>query len=75
MLFLKKMIKTIEKIAKESYKTMGKMIMTSIFLEEVTRDGNTVVENEELMRQACENNEKAVLIVRFTSGDLKLEAE
>ena len=60
MLFLKKNDKDIEKIAKESYKTMGKMIMTSIFLEEITRDGNTVVENEELMRQACENNEKAV---------------
>jgi len=47
---------------------MGKMIMTSIFLEEITRDGNTVVENEELMRQACENNEKAVLIVSLHLG-------
>lgn len=66
--FPEKNDKDIEKIAKESYKTMGKMIMTSIFLEEVTRDGNTVVENEELMRQACENNEKAVLIVSLHLG-------
>ena len=57
--------KEVVKIAKESYKTMGKMIMTSIFLEEITKDGNTVVENEELMKKACENNEKAVLIVKF----------
>ena len=66
--FPEKNDKDIEKIAKESYKTMGKMIMTSIFLEEITRDGNTVVENEELMRQACENNEKAVLIVSLHLG-------
>ena len=43
--------KEVVKIAKESYKTMGKMIMTSIFLKEITKDGNTVVENEELMRK------------------------
>ena len=66
--FPEKNDKDIEKIAKESYKTMGKMIMTSIFLEEVTRDGNTIVENEELMRQACKNNEKAVLIVSLHLG-------
>ena len=66
--FPEKNEKDVESIAKESYKTMGKMIMTSIFLEEVTRDGNTVVENEELMRQACENNEKAVLIVSLHLG-------
>ena len=60
--------KEIVKIAKESYKTMGKMIMTSIFLKEITKDGNTVVENEELMRKACENNEKAVLIVSLHLG-------
>ena len=56
------------RIAKESYKTMGKMIMTSIFLEEITQNGNTVVENEKLMRQACENNEKAVLVVSLHLG-------
>ena len=60
--------KEVQKIAKESYKTMGKMIMTSIFLEEITQNGNTVVENEELMRKACENNEKAVLIVSLHLG-------
>ena len=60
--------KEVVKIAKESYKTMGKMIMTSIFLKEITKDGNTVVENEELMRKACENNEKAVLIVSLHLG-------
>ena len=60
--------KEVVKIAKESYKTMGKMIMTSIFLEEITKDGNTVVENEELMKKACENNEKAVLIVSLHLG-------
>ena len=60
--------KEVQKIAKESYKTMGKMIMTSIFLEEITQNGNTVVENDELMRKACENNEKAVLIVSLHLG-------
>ena len=60
--------KEIERIAKESYKTMGKMIMTSIFLEEITQNGNTIVENEELMRKACKNNEKAVLIVSLHLG-------
>ena len=66
--FPEKNEKEVERIAKESYKTMGKMIMTSIFLEEITKDGNTIVENEELMRQACENNEKAVLIVSLHLG-------
>ena len=66
--FPEKNKKEVERIAKESYKTMGKMIMTSIFLEEITKDGNTIVENEELMRQACENNEKAVLIVSLHLG-------
>ena len=66
--FPEKNEKEVKRIAKESYKTMGKMIMTSIFLEEITKDGNTVVENEELMRQACENNEKAVLIVSLHLG-------
>lgn len=60
--------KEVQKIAKESYKTMGKMIMTSIFLEEITQNGNTVVENDKLMRKACENNEKAVLIVSLHLG-------
>ena len=66
--FPEKNKKEVERIAKESYKTMGKMIMTSIFLEEITKDGNTIVENEEFMRQACENNEKAVLIVSLHLG-------
>ena len=66
--FPEKEKKEVVEIAKESYKTMGKMIMTSIFLEEITKDGNTVVENEELMRRACENNEKAVLIVSLHLG-------
>lgn len=56
------------KIAKESYRTMGKMIATSIFLDEITENGNTYLENEELMRNACENNEKAVLIVSLHLG-------
>ena len=66
--FPEKNKKEVERIAKESYKTMGKMIMTSIFLEEITKDGNTIVENEEFMRQVCENNEKAVLIVSLHLG-------
>lgn len=56
------------RIAKKSYKTMGKMIMTSIFLEEITKEGNTIVENEELMKKACKDNEKAVLIVSLHLG-------
>ena len=66
--FPEKNEKEVIRIAKESYKTMGKMIMTSIFLEEITKNGNTIVENEELMRQACEKNEKAVLIVSLHLG-------
>ncbi len=58
----------IVKIAKESYKTMGKMVMTSIFLDEITENGNTYLDNEELMKNACENNEKAVLIVSLHLG-------
>ena len=54
-------------IATESYKTMGKMVMTSIYLKEVTSGGNTVLENEELMLKACEND-KAVIIVSLHSG-------
>ena len=66
--FPEKSDEEVVRIAKESYKTMGKMIMTSIFMEEIAKDGNTVVENEELMKKACENNEKAVLIVSLHLG-------
>lgn len=55
-------------IAKKSYKTMGKMIMTSIYLKEITENGNTILENEEIMQKACENNEKAVIIVSLHLG-------
>ena len=66
--FPEKNEKEIQKIAKESYKTMGKMVMTSIFLEEITQKKNTIVENENLIKKACENNEKAVLIVSLHLG-------
>lgn len=65
--FPEKNEKEIMDIAKESYRTMGKMIMTSIYLKEITSNGNTVVENEELMIKACEN-EKAVIIVSLHFG-------
>ena len=46
--------------------------MTSIFWREITKMGILLSENEELMKKACENNEKAVLIVSLHLGeDLK----
>ena len=66
--FPEKSMEEIIEIAKESYRTMGKMIMTSIYLGEITSNGNTVVENEELIRNLCENNEKAVIIVSLHLG-------
>ena len=66
--FPEKTDKEVIRIAKESYKTMGKMVMTSIYLEDITANGHTVIENEELIRKACEDNEKAVLIVSLHLG-------
>ena len=67
--FPQKNEKEVKRIAKESYKTMGKMIMTSIFLEEITKGENTSVENEELMKKAIEvAKDKAVLIVSLHLG-------
>ncbi len=66
--FPEKTHEEIIRIAKESYKTMGKMIMTSIYLEEITKDGNTVIVNEELMRRAAAESEKSVIIVSLHLG-------
>lgn len=66
--FPEKTHEEIVRIAKESYKTMGKMIMTSIYLEEITKDGNTVIVNEELMRNAAAESEKSVIIVSLHLG-------
>ena len=66
--FPEKSEKEVIEIAKGSYKTMGKMIMTSIYLEEITKNGNTIVENEELMLEACSRSEKAVIIVSLHLG-------
>ena len=66
--FPEKTDKEVIRIAKESYKTMGKMVMTSIYLDDITSNGHTVVENEELILKACENNEKAVIIVSLHLG-------
>lgn len=66
--FPEKTDKEVIRIAKESYKTMGKMVMTSIFLEDITTNGHTVIENEELILKACEDNEKAVIIVSLHLG-------
>ena len=66
--FPEKTDKEVIRIAKESYKTMGKMVMTSIFLEDITTNGHTIIENEELILKACENNEKAVIIVSLHLG-------
>ena len=67
--FPQKNEKEVKRIAKESYKTMGKMIMTSIFLEEITKGENTSVENEEIMKKAIEiAKDKAVLIVSLHLG-------
>ena len=43
--FPEKSDEEVVRIAKESYKTMGKMVMTSIYLEEITSNGNTLLEN------------------------------
>ena len=66
--FPEKTDKEVIRIAKESYKTMGKMVMTSIFLEDITTNGHTVIKNEELILKACEDNEKAVIIVSLHLG-------
>ena len=66
--FPEKTDKEVIRIAKESYKTMGKMVMTSIFLEDITTNGHTIIENEELILKACEDNEKAVIIVSLHLG-------
>ena len=66
--FPEKTDKEVIRIAKESYKTMGKMVMTSIYLEDITTNGHTIVENEELILKACEDNEKAVIIVSLHLG-------
>ena len=66
--FPEKTDKEVIRIAKESYKTMGKMVMTSIYLDDITSNGHTVVENEELILKACEDNEKAVIIVSLHLG-------
>ena len=66
--FPQKTDKEVIRIAKESYKTMGKMVMTSIYLEDITTNGHTIIENEELILKACEDNEKAVIIVSLHLG-------
>ena len=66
--FPEKTHEEIVRIAKESYKTMGKMIMTSIYLEEITKDGNTAIVNEELMKRAAAESEKSVIIVSLHLG-------
>ena len=66
--FPEKTDKEVIRIAKESYKTMGKMVMTSIYLEDITTNGHTIIENEELILKACEDNEKAVIIVSLHLG-------
>ena len=66
--FPEKTDKEVIRIAKESYKTMGKMVMTSIYLEDITTNGHTIIENEGLILKACEDNEKAVIIVSLHLG-------
>ena len=66
--FPEKTDKEVIRIAKESYKTMGKMVMTSIYLEDITTNEHTIIENEELILKACEDNEKAVIIVSLHLG-------
>ena len=66
--FPEKTDKEVIRIAKESYKTMGKMVMTSIYLEDITANAHTVIEYEQLILKACEDNEKAVIIVSLHLG-------
>ena len=66
--FPEKTDREVIRIAKESYKTMGKMVMISIYLEDITTNGHTIIENEELILKACEDNEKAVIIVSLHLG-------
>ena len=66
--FPEKTDREVIRITKESYKTMGKMVMTSIYLEDITTNGHTIIENEELILKACEDNEKAVIIVSLHLG-------
>ena len=66
--FPEKSMKEIKKIAKESYKNMGKMIMTSIFLSEITSNKNTYIENEELIRKISFEAEKSIILVSLHLG-------
>lgn len=66
--FPEKTEKEIVKIAKNSYKTMGKMVMTSIFLDEITKNGNTYVENKELIEKLSLESEKSIILVSLHLG-------
>ena len=56
------------KIAKESYKTMGKMVMTSIFLEEITLKGNSYVEDNSIIENICKKTENAIVMISLHLG-------
>lgn len=62
------------KIAKESYKTMGKIVMTSIYLDEITKNGNSYVENEEIIKKLSNENEKAIILVSLHLGGFEAGA-
>lgn len=66
--FPEKSRKEVIDIAKGSYRTMGKMIMTSIFLKEITSGGNTYVENNEIVEKLSNETEKAIVMISLHLG-------
>lgn len=68
--FPEKNDKEIKRIAKESYKNIGKMIMVSMYLDEITTSQKVKIsiENEEIFKNAHLTTEKAILLVSLHLG-------
>ncbi len=60
--FPEKTEKEIIRIAKESYKTMAKMIVVSTYLKEVNDREDTVIENQELLEEELKKGKGAILL-------------
>lgn len=66
--FPEKSEKEVIQIAKKSYNAMGKMIMTSIFLEDITKNNNTYIQNEELIQKISKKTKNGIILVSLHLG-------
>lgn len=68
--FPEKSEKEIINIAKESYKNIGRMIMVSMYLDEITTNKkyNISIENEDIFKNVHNNSEKSILLVSLHLG-------